>query len=83
VVRGRRAPRQWAGLKFFNVYGPHEAHKGAMQSLVSKIDPIVRAGQAVTLFKSHDPHYRDGEQLRDFVYVKDCVAVVNWLREAA
>jgi ADP-L-glycero-D-manno-heptose 6-epimerase len=79
VVRGRSAPPQWAGLKFFNVYGPNEEHKGAMQSLVSKIDPIVRAGGTVTLFKSHDPRYRDGEQLRDFIYVKDCVAVVRWL----
>ncbi len=79
VVRGRPAPPQWAGLKFFNVYGPNEGHKGAMQSLVSKIDPIVRAGGTVTLFKSYDPRYRDGEQLRDFVYVKDCVAVVSWL----
>jgi ADP-L-glycero-D-manno-heptose 6-epimerase len=79
VVRGRSAPPQWAGLKFFNVYGPNEEHKGPMQSLVSKIDPIVRAGGTVTLFKSHDPRYRDGEQLRDFVYVEDCVAVVRWL----
>jgi ADP-L-glycero-D-manno-heptose 6-epimerase len=79
VVRGRPAPPQWAGLKFFNVYGPNEEHKGAMQSLVSKIDPIVRAGGTVTLFKSHDPRYRDGEQLRDFIYVKDCVTVVRWL----
>jgi ADP-L-glycero-D-manno-heptose 6-epimerase len=79
VVRGRPIPPQWAGLKFFNVYGPHEKHKGAMQSLVSKLAPVIRAGEAVTLFKSHDPRYRDGEQLRDFVYVKDCVAVVNWL----
>ena len=79
VVRGRPAPPQWAGLKFFNVYGPNEGHKGAMQSLVSKFEPIIRAGETVTLFKSHDPRYRDGEQLRDFVYVKDCVAVVSWL----
>jgi ADP-L-glycero-D-manno-heptose 6-epimerase len=82
VVRGRSAPPQWAGLKFFNVYGPNEEHKGAMQSLVSKIDPIVRAGRTVTLFKSHDPRYRDGEQLRDFVYVKDCVEVVRWLLDS-
>ena len=79
AVRGRPTPPQWAGLKFFNVYGPNEGHKGAMQSLVSKFEPIVRAGETVTLFKSHDPRYRDGEQLRDFVYVKDCVAVVSWL----
>jgi len=79
AARGRPTPPQWAGLKFFNVYGPNEGHKGAMQSLVSKFEPSVRAGETVTLFKSHDPRYRDGEQLRDFVYVKDCVAVVSWL----
>jgi len=79
VTRGRATPRQWAGLKFFNVYGPNETHKGVMQSLVSKIFPAVKAGEAVTLFKSHDPNYPDGGQLRDFVYVKDCVAVVSWL----
>ena len=79
VVRGGRTPPQWAGLKFFNVYGPNESHKGVMQSLVSKIHPAVRAGEPVTLFKSHNPRYPDGGQLRDFIYVKDCVAVVSWL----
>jgi ADP-L-glycero-D-manno-heptose 6-epimerase len=79
VARGRAVPPQWAGLKFFNVYGRNEAHKGAMQSIVSKIFPAVRAGEPVTLFKSHDSRYPDGGQLRDFVYVKDCVAVVSWL----
>jgi ADP-L-glycero-D-manno-heptose 6-epimerase len=79
VTRGHATPRQWAGLKFFNVYGPNETHKGSMQSLVSKIFPIVKAGETVTLFKSHDPSYPDGGQLRDFIYVKDCVAVVSWL----
>src|SRR5262249_35201331 len=75
IARGRIVPPQWAGLKFFNVYGPNEAHKNGMQSLVSKIFPAVRAGDSVTLFKSHNPRYPDGGQLRDFVYVKDCVAV--------
>jgi ADP-L-glycero-D-manno-heptose 6-epimerase len=79
VARGRATPRQWAGLKFFNVYGPNETHKGVMQSLVSKTFPAVKAGDAVALFKSHDPRYPDGGQLRDFIYVKDCVAVVSWL----
>jgi len=79
VARGHAVPPQWAGLKFFNVYGPNETHKGAMQSIVSKIFPAVRVGEPVTLFKSHDPRYPDGGQLRDFVYVKDCVAVVSWL----
>lgn len=79
VVRGQRSPPQWAGLKFFNVYGPNEAHKGDMQSVVSKIYPVVETGGTIQLFRSHNPQYRDGGQLRDFVYVKDCVAVVNWL----
>jgi len=79
VVRGRPRPPQWAGLKFFNVYGPNEAHKGDMQSVASKIRPLVEAGSPVHLFKSHNPGYADGGQLRDFVYVKDCVAAVMWL----
>jgi ADP-L-glycero-D-manno-heptose 6-epimerase len=79
VVRGRPTPPQWAGLKFFNVYGTNEAHKGDMQSLVGKFCPIIEAGGTVTLFKSHNPSYRDGGQLRDFVYIKDCVATVGWL----
>jgi ADP-L-glycero-D-manno-heptose 6-epimerase len=79
VAAGRPVPPQWAALKFFNVYGPGEAHKGPMQSVASKILPVVEAGGAVTLFKSHDPRYPDGGQLRDFVYVEDCVAIVRWL----
>jgi ADP-L-glycero-D-manno-heptose 6-epimerase len=79
VIRGRPTPPQWAGLKFFNVYGPNEAHKAEMQSVVAKICPIVKAGGTVRLFKSHNPRYRDGGQLRDFIYVKDCVATVGWL----
>jgi ADP-L-glycero-D-manno-heptose 6-epimerase len=81
IVRQQPRPPQWAGLKFFNVYGPNEAHKGDMQSIVSKICPILRAAGPVALFKSHDPRYPDGGQVRDFVYVKDCVAVVQWLLE--
>jgi ADP-L-glycero-D-manno-heptose 6-epimerase len=76
---GRPTPPQWAGLKFYNVYGPNEDHKGAMQSIVSKILPVVAAGQPVNLFKSYDPAYPDGGQLRDFVYVGDCVAIVRWV----
>ena len=59
VNRGRQTPPQWAGLKFFNVYGPNEAHKADMQSVVAKIYPIVKAGGTVSLFKSHNPRYRD------------------------
>jgi ADP-L-glycero-D-manno-heptose 6-epimerase len=79
VLRRRPTPPQWAGLKFFNVYGPNEAHKGDMQSVVAKVCPLVEAGNPVHLFRSHNPGYADGGQLRDFVYVKDCVAAVMWL----
>jgi ADP-L-glycero-D-manno-heptose 6-epimerase len=75
----KNAPPQWCGLKFFNVYGPNETHKGDMRSLVSKNTPAVTAGQTLKLFKSHRPDYRDGQQLRDFVYVKDCTRVMLWL----
>jgi ADP-L-glycero-D-manno-heptose 6-epimerase len=79
AAAGRPTPPQWTGLKFFNVYGPHEEHKGAMQSIASKVLPIIAAREPVDLFKSYDPAYPDGGQLRDFVYVGDCVAVVRWL----
>jgi ADP-L-glycero-D-manno-heptose 6-epimerase len=79
LTRGLATPPQWAGLKYFNVYGTNEAHKGAMQSMIAKIVPMVRAGETVMLFRSHNPEYADGGQLRDFVYVEDCVAVVKWL----
>jgi ADP-L-glycero-D-manno-heptose 6-epimerase len=75
------APSQWAGLKFFNVYGPNEYHKGDMRSLVAKTAAAIMAGDRISLFKSHRDDYRDGEQLRDFVYVADCVAVMMWLIE--
>jgi ADP-L-glycero-D-manno-heptose 6-epimerase len=72
-------PRQWAGLKFFNVYGPNEYHKGAMQSVVAHIYPRALAGEPARLFRSHNPAYPDGGQRRDFVYVEDCVAIMLWL----
>ncbi len=81
IQAGRLHPPQWAGLRFFNVYGPGETHKGDMRSVIHKIYPTAAAGEAVTLFKSHDPGYEDGGQLRDFVYVADCVAVIRWLLE--
>jgi len=72
-------PPQWAGLKFFNVYGPNEDHKGPMKSVAAQIWPDVAHGRTVKLFKSYRPDYPDGGQLRDFVYVRDCVDVVEWL----
>ena len=74
-------PPQWAGLKFFNVYGPNEYHKGSMQSVASKVFNDANAGKTATLFKSHHPDYEDGGQLRDFIWVDDCVNVVMWLLE--
>lgn len=65
-----------AGLKFFNVYGPGEAHKGDMRSVVHKAHRQILDTGEVALFKSHRPDYKDGEQLRDFVYVKDAVEVM-------
>ncbi len=75
------APPQWAGLKFFNVYGPNEHHKASMKSVAAQIWPKVRTGHAVQLFKSHNPDYEDGGQLRDFVYVRDVADVVQWLHQ--
>ncbi len=72
-------PPQWCGLKFFNVYGPNEYHKGDQMSVVCKLYPQVAAGATARLFKSHHPDYEDGGQLRDFIYVKDCVKVMLWL----
>jgi len=80
AARGR-APRQWAGLKFFNVYGPNEEHKGPMKSVAAQIWPDVAHGRSVKLFKSYHPDYADGGQLRDFVYVRDVADVVAWLLE--
>jgi ADP-L-glycero-D-manno-heptose 6-epimerase len=68
-----------AGLKFFNVYGPNEYHKGEMRSVVCKAVEEIQATGALRLFRSYRPEYADGEQLRDFVYVEDCVEVVLWL----
>jgi ADP-L-glycero-D-manno-heptose 6-epimerase len=73
------APPQWAGLKFFNVYGPNEEHKGPMRSVANQIWPDVAHGRPVKLFKSHRHDYADGGQLRDFVYVRDVTDVIEWL----
>jgi ADP-L-glycero-D-manno-heptose 6-epimerase len=73
------APPQWCGLKFFNVYGPNEQHKGDMRSLVAKNTPAVAQDTPLKLFKSYRPDFADGQQLRDFVYVKDCTRVMLWL----
>jgi ADP-L-glycero-D-manno-heptose 6-epimerase len=74
-----RAPPLWVGLKFFNVFGPNEYHKGDMMSLVAKNYRKVASGEPIRLFKSHRPDYADGEQRRDFVYAKDCATAMLWL----
>lgn len=78
IARGEPAPPSWVGFRFFNVYGPNEYHKGAMQSAIAKNYRALARGGAMRLFRSANPDYRDGEQLRDFVYVEDCVAVMLW-----
>jgi ADP-L-glycero-D-manno-heptose 6-epimerase len=72
-------PPQWAGLKFFNVFGPNEYHKGAMMSVLAKRFDDVRSGKTVQLFKSHREGIADGDQRRDFIYVEDVVRVIMWL----
>jgi ADP-L-glycero-D-manno-heptose 6-epimerase len=69
------------GLKFFNVYGPNEYHKGDMSSVIYKSFHQINENGKVKLFKSHKPEYKDGEQKRDFVYIKDVVNVIAWLLE--
>jgi ADP-L-glycero-D-manno-heptose 6-epimerase len=75
------APPRWAGLRFFNVYGPNERHKGGQKSVVAHMYPKVRAGEPVRLFRSHKEGVADGQQLRDFIFVQDCVDVIEWLVE--
>ena len=79
LAAGAPRPPQWAGLKFFNVYGPNEYHKGGQRSVVATIYPDAAGGRPVRLFRSYDRRYPDGGQRRDFVWVGDCVAVMLWL----
>jgi ADP-L-glycero-D-manno-heptose 6-epimerase len=76
VLQQPRKPYFWAGLKFFNIYGPNEYHKGRMASVIFHAYNQIKAGGKMKLFRSHNPDYKDGEQLRDFVYVKDLTDVI-------
>lgn len=81
VAAGLPAPPKWYGLKFFNVYGPLEAHKGEMRSVALKMYQQLKSANCLQLFRSHHPSYEDGKQLRNFVYVEDVVDVILWLLE--
>lgn len=79
ALKQEKAPYFWAGLKFFNVYGPNEYHKGRMASVIFHAFNQIRDRGLVKLFRSHNPDYKNGEQLRDFVYVKDVTDVCLFL----
>ena len=79
VAMGEPVPPQWVGLKFFNVYGPNEYHKGPMRSVLAQLHQQARTTGRLRLFKSNRADYADGSQLRDFVYVRDCAEVALWL----
>lgn len=79
AVKQNEKPKHWYGLKFFNVYGPNEYHKGRMASVIFHSYNQIKANGIVKLFRSHNPNYKDGGQLRDFVYVKDVVDVLFFL----
>ena len=79
VLKEKTQPPFWAGLKFFNVYGPNEYHKERMASVIFHSFNQIKSSGKVKLFRSHKPGYKDGEQLRDFVYVKDVVDICYWL----
>jgi ADP-L-glycero-D-manno-heptose 6-epimerase len=79
VAEAAPMPPQWVGLKFFNVYGPNEYHKAGQQSVVSQIQPQAASGAPAHLFRSHNPNYEDGGQMRDFIWIGDVVSVMMWL----
>jgi ADP-L-glycero-D-manno-heptose 6-epimerase len=79
ALKQEKKPYFWAGLKFFNVYGPNEYHKGRMASVIFHTFNQIKKTGAMKLFKSHNPEFKDGEQMRDFVYIKDVVNVLYFL----
>jgi ADP-L-glycero-D-manno-heptose 6-epimerase len=76
ALQQKQQPYFWAGLKFFNVYGPNEYHKGRMASVIFHAHRQIQESEKMKLFRSHNPKFKDGEQMRDFVYVKDVVKVL-------
>jgi ADP-L-glycero-D-manno-heptose 6-epimerase len=81
ALKQERKPYFWAGLKFFNVYGPNEYHKGRMASVILHAFNQIKEKGSVKLFRSHHPDFKDGEQLRDFIYVMDLINVCYFLMQ--
>lgn len=79
VLAGKQSPPFWAGIKFFNVYGPNEYHKGRMASVILHAYNQISETNKMKLFRSHNPEFKDGEQKRDFIYVKDVVDVLYFI----
>ena len=79
ALKQNTSPPAWHGLKFFNVYGPNEYHKGRMASVILHTYNQIKEKGEMKLFRSHNPDFKDGEQKRDFVYVKDVISVIHWL----
>ncbi|MFA6151881.1 MAG: ADP-glyceromanno-heptose 6-epimerase [Chitinophagaceae bacterium] len=79
ALQQKKTPPHWAGVKFFNVYGPNEYHKGRMASVIFHAYNQIKDNGAVTLFRSHHPDFKDGEQLRDFIFVQDIINIIVWL----
>ena len=83
IALAKPIPSRWAGLKFFNVYGPNEYHKGSMRSVAKQVFEQIQRGEPARLFASSRPDYPDGGQKRDFVWVADCVDIVLWFVSSA
>lgn len=80
LLNQEKQPPFWAGLKFFNVYGPNEYHKGRMASVIFHTFQQIQKTGSMKLFRSHRPNFKDGEQSRDFIYIKDLLSIIDFLR---
>lgn len=81
IKNSRAKPAQWVGMRFFNLYGPNEYHKKRHQSVIPQIYNCAKNGKLFPLFKSENPAYKDGDQMRDFMWIDDCVDVILWFLE--
>ncbi|CAA6819241.1 MAG: ADP-L-glycero-D-manno-heptose-6-epimerase (EC [uncultured Aureispira sp.] len=83
LMNQEKQPPFWAGLKFFNVYGPNEYHKGRMASVIFHTFHQIKKTNSMQLFRSHRPDFKDGEQSRDFIYIKDLLSIIDFLMNNA